>query len=468
MKKLSLAILFAVFLGTGILFLSENPFFQIPWGDIFTGSPQNGTGLSPRTQPDTQEAAADGTAPDSGALQENSQAELSPNEQAQTENPDRSVQPQNTRPVPDAHTVKGLVAKGDTFEKLFEGIDAAQAKQYMQAIRKVMRLRSLRAEQPYSLTRGENDTVLRFEYEMDANFRLVVESESKDAAPAVRVEAIPYDIRLVSVQGTIDDSLFQTVDDIDEHPQLAVFLANLFGAEINFIRDLQTGDSFTALVEKRFRDGEFRGYGRFLAAAFTNRGKTFEAFLFHNDGTGPEYFNRSGENLRKAFLQAPLEFTRISSTFSHSRKHPILGYSRPHLGVDYAAPVGTPVQTVGDGTVVSAEWSGGYGKQVIVRHRSGLESMYSHLSAFAKGIRSGKTVRQGQVIGYVGSTGLSTGPHLDFRLRQNGSFVDPAKTINPRDKSISPDEMKAFTAKVDMYLAYMRGERALNEYVPEP
>ena len=371
------------------------------------------------------------------------------------------------QPQADSNVVRGSVAKGDTFEKLFVGVEASQAAAYMQAIRSVMKLRSLRAGQPYCLVRGEGNTLTRFEYEMDSTSRVVVESAPGADTPVARVEAIPYDIRLTSVAATVADNLFQTVDDMGEAPQMAIALAQLFGAEINFIRDLQPGDSFTALVEKRYRDGEFRGYGRFLAATFTNKGKTFEAFLFRNGNERPQHYNRKGENLRKTLLQAPLAFTRVSSRFSHNRKHPILGHGRPHLGVDYAAPTGTPVRAVGDGKVTDIGWAGGYGKQVVIKHGAGLESMYSHLSGYARGLRVGQFVKQGQNIGFVGSTGLSTGPHLDFRLKQNGTFVNPAKSINPRGEPVAARNRDAFARTVDLCLAYMRGTKELSEYRPE-
>ena len=163
-------------------------------------------------------------------------------------------------------------------------------------------------------------------------------------------------------------------------------------------------------------------------------------------------------------LQAPLAFTRVTSRFTSSRKHPILGYSRPHMGVDYGAPTGTPVKAVGEGVVTKRSWGGGYGNQIIVKHVAGLESMYSHLSGYARGLRQGQRVRQGQVIGFVGSTGLSTGPHLDFRLRQNGKFINPTKAINPRGEPVSARHMAAFEKVVAEELAYLKDRKPLSEY----
>lgn len=173
-------------------------------------------------------------------------------------------------------------------------------------------------------------------------------------------------------------------------------------------------------MEKKSRDGNFNGYGRIIAARFINDGASYEGFLFYDSEEEGKlsYFDRNGKALQKAFLRTPVHFTRISSRFTSARKHPILGITRAHPAIDYAAPKGTPVMAVGDGTVTRAAYTGGYGHLIILKHRGGLETQYAHLSGYAKGVRSGAKVSQGQVIGYVGSTGLSTGPHLDFRIKK--------------------------------------------------
>lgn len=359
--------------------------------------------------------------------------------------------------------VKGTVEKGDTISKILENTGSEGIYQYISAARQVFSMRSFREGQPYVIvTDSASGRVKRFEYEIDSRRRLVVEGVEE---PVARVEAIEYVTLLNTVEATISDNLFQAVADVGESPQMALQLADLFGAEINFIRDLQEGDSFSVLVEKRYREGEYKGYGRVLAAHFTNKGKTFEAYLFRDGSGRAQYYNRKGENLRKTLLQAPLAFTRVTSRFTSSRKHPILGYSRPHMGVDYGAPTGTPVKAVGEGVVTKRSWGGGYGNQIIIKHVAGLESMYSHLSGYARSLRQGQRVRQGQVIGFVGSTGLSTGPHLDFRLRQNGKFINPTKAINPRGAPVSSRRMAAFEKVVAEELAYLKGRKPLAEYM---
>ena len=361
-----------------------------------------------------------------------------------------------------ASVTHGVVEKGDTIAKVLGNAADDGIQQYVSAARRVFSLRSFREGQPYVVvTDPDSGRVKRFEYEIDGKRRLVVEG---DEAPEARVEPIEYVTLLTTAEGVIGDNLFQAVADIGESPQLALRLAELFGSEVNFIRDLQEGDSFRVLVEKRYREGEYKGYGRMLAASFTNKGKTYEAFLFRDGRGRAQHYNSKGENLHKTLLQAPLAFTRLTSRFTHSRKHPILGRNRPHLGVDYAAPTGTPVKAVGDGVVVKRGWAGGYGNQIIVRHTAGLESMYAHLSGYARGLKQGQRVRQGQVIGFVGSTGLSTGPHLDFRLRQNGNFINPTKAINPRGEPVSRRNMAEFGKTVAAARDYLEGRRHLGDY----
>jgi murein DD-endopeptidase MepM/ murein hydrolase activator NlpD len=213
------------------------------------------------------------------------------------------------------------------------------------------------------------------------------------------------------------------------------------------------------LVEKVSTNGQFVKYGRILAAQYESEGRT-HAGVFFTDKEGSGYYTPTGESLRRAFLKSPLEFTRISSTFSFGRRHPILGGVRPHLAVDYAAPQGTPVWSVADGVVEAAGWSGGNGNMVIVRHRANFKTMYNHLSGFGKGIRTGAPVRQRQVVGYVGMTGLATGPHLDYRIIKDGQFVNPLKQTFLPGKPISPPSRAAFAETRDSLFAQLRAAPA--------
>ena len=256
-----------------------------------------------------------------------------------------------------------------------------------------------------------------------------------------------FDVRVEAVSGTIESSLFATVSNMGEKDQLALDLAEIFASDIDFYTDIQKGDSFKALIEKRYLDGNFTGYGAVLAASFTNNGKEFTGFRYEDENGKPAYYARDGKSLKKSFLKSPLKFARISSGFSLARRHPVLKIVRPHLGVDYAAAKGTPVQAVGDGVVISAGYSGASGNMVKIRHSHGYQTMYLHLSRIA--VKRGARVSQGQVIGNVGSTGLSTGPHLDFRVYRNGKALNPLKVISPPGEPVSKERFASFAAVRD-------------------
>ncbi len=306
-------------------------------------------------------------------------------------------------------------------------------------------LRRLRVGKPYEITIDKGEFV-KFVYEIDADKKLIVETDG--GAFTARLETIVYDVAVKLVEGTITSHLFQAVSDAGEEPVLAITLAEIFAWEINFIRDIHPGDSFRLLVEKRYRDGEFKGYGRILAASFTNQNVPFEAFGFRDAEGFPHYYNAKGESVKRAFLKAPLSFTRISSTFSPKRLHPILNVWRAHPGVDYAAPTGTPVKAVGGGTVTFKGSGKGAGNYIAIRHNNQYETMYLHLSRFAKGLEKGKKVAQGEVIGFVGSTGYATGPHLDFRMKKDGVYINPLTIASPRTDPVGKKDMAEFTALV--------------------
>ncbi len=256
-----------------------------------------------------------------------------------------------------------------------------------------------------------------------------------------------FETRVEHVSAAIEDSLFSAILGIGERDQLALSLADIFGSDIDFYTDIQKGDSFKVLIEKKYLNGQFVKYGAVLAAAFRNRQKLLTGYRFQDENGRPAYFGPDGKSLKKSFLKSPLKFARITSKFSLARWHPILKVLRPHLGVDYAAQVGTPVQAVGAGVVTACGYSGGSGNMVRIRHSGGFESMYLHLSRIA--VKSGARVSQGQIIGYVGSTGLSTGPHLDFRVMHNGKPVNPLKVISPPGAPVSPDLFDSFSALRD-------------------
>ncbi|OGB94500.1 MAG: hypothetical protein A2Z31_10195 [candidate division NC10 bacterium RBG_16_65_8] len=333
------------------------------------------------------------------------------------------------------------------------GVAKNHAIQIVEAMRPYLDFRRLQPQDQMELHHDTSGEPVKFVYRQSP-IDVVESTRSGDTWTAARID-VPVDRRTVVVAGTLKDNLFESVDRLGERPQLVLDFAEIFAWDFDFAADSQPGDRFRMLVEKVFTGEQFVKYGRILAAEYESEGRAHTGVYF-KDKDGGGYYTPAGETLRRAFLKSPLEFTRISSTFSRARRHPILGGVRPHLAVDYAAPHGTPIFAVADGTVESAGWSGGGGKTVVIRHRANFKTMYNHLSRFAAGIRRGAAVRQRQVIGYVGSTGLSTGPHLDYRVMKDGRFVNPLKQTFLPGQPISPANRGAFTEARDSLLARLR------------
>lgn len=350
-------------------------------------------------------------------------------------------------------TSTGIIRSGETISSLL-GQDFSPKEIHELAIEAqgVFPLAKICAGKPYRLTR-QNGDFKRFSCDIDDTDRLVVVRNGDGFA--VSRGPIPYTVELVSVQGTIDSSLFEAVVKIGENERLAMQLAEIFAWDIDFFQDIQQGDSFEVVLEKRFRDGKPAGDGRLLAARFTNQNQVSQAFYFKDGKRVADYYDEKGHSLRKAFLKAPLSFSRISSGFTMRRRHPITRRVKAHPAIDYAAPKGTPIHTIGDGAIVFAAFKRYNGKCVKVRHPNGWVTMYNHMSRFAKNVRPGKKVAQGQVIGYVGSTGLSTGPHLDFRMLRNGVPVNPLKVKTPPARPVSPVNMASFKMMVADRIALM-------------
>lgn len=259
---------------------------------------------------------------------------------------------------------------------------------------------------------------------------------------------------LKSVSGVINSSLWASIQQAGADPNMAIALANIYQWTIDFYA-IQKGDAFKAIYEDLSVDGKSISIGEIHSAIFIHDGKEYYAHRFAQENA-TDYFDEKGQNLRKEFLKAPLKFSRITSKFSNSRLHPILRIRRPHHGVDYAAPKGTPVHTIGRGTVIKASYAGGAGRLVSIKHNNGYTTSYMHLAGFGPGIRQGASVSQGQVIGYVGSTGLSTGPHLDFRVYKNNVAIDPLKIESPPALPISATYMADFDSVRVLYEQNLR------------
>ncbi len=353
--------------------------------------------------------------------------------------------------------LRSEVQRGDTAGKILgEWLDSNDLAELLAAAKPIYALERVRFGQGFFIVREPRTGVFRsFHYEINPEKSLVV--EKKEGRFVARLEETAYQTSLAVVRGTIRSTLSESVAEQGESVALAIALATVFASEINFITDLREGDSFEVVVEKRFHDNDFEGYGRVLGAKFTNQRKQHAAYLFHNERGREAYYTAEGDSLHRQLLKAPLSFLRVTSKYSMARRHPVFGTVRPHQGIDYGAPTGTPIMAVGDGVITSIGRAGGYGKQIVIRHDNGLESLYGHMSRYAGHMKDGKRVRQGQTIGYVGATGTATGPHLDFRIRRQGRFVNPDKLIIPRDQGLDARRMAEYKAVVQAVDAYLAG-----------
>ena len=260
--------------------------------------------------------------------------------------------------------------------------------------------------------------------------------------------AQPVVVTSALARGAIKDSLYQSAVDENIDFELALALADIFAWDIDFFVDLRPGDHYSFLYGQRFREGKLVGNDRIVAAHFQNGSTRHRAYYYQAPGKRADYYDDQGNSLRKVFLKSPLRYSHISSGFSKRRLHPILKIYRPHPGVDYAAPTGTPVAAVGDGRVISKKWKNGYGRFIAIRHNSRYITSYGHLYRYASKIKVGSNVKQGQVIGYVGASGLATGPHLDFRMKKDGRFVNPLKNRLPAARPVPPNYLSDFKKRV--------------------
>ncbi|MDD2271986.1 MAG: peptidoglycan DD-metalloendopeptidase family protein [Desulfuromonadaceae bacterium] len=371
-------------------------------------------------------------------------------DQNQTPPPKDTIAAANAEKI---KTIRGTIQTGDTISSLFQGLfNTKDIKELASQCRGVYPLNRISIGQPYNLTL-KGGAFKRFAYDIDDKDQLII-CRDEDTFSVSR-KPIDYTIEQVTIKGNVQSSLSQAVVDIGESEGLAFQLADIFAWDIDFFHDIQTGDSFEMVVEKRYREGKPAGNGRLLAARFTVQDQPHQAFYFKDGSRPPDYYNQKGYSLRKAFLKAPLSFRRISSGFNMRRRHPITKRIKAHPAIDYAAPRGTPIHSVGDGTVTFAANKRYNGKCVKIRHRNGWATMYNHMSRFGKSIRAGRKVRQGELIGYVGSTGLSTGPHLDFRMYKNGKAVNPLKMKAPPARPVSRANMAIFRTIVADRVASM-------------
>ncbi len=351
--------------------------------------------------------------------------------------------------LPNLKVIQKIVKKGDTASTLLNSyLPLKTIYEISRQSSDIYSLTRIRKGQPYKIILQE-DHLVGFKYEINKEDQLVILKE--DYGFSVNRVPIVYDIYTEVVSGTIKYSLFDAVKRSGEQTELATKLSDIFAWDIDFIKDIQPGDQFKVLVEKKYRDGKLCGYGKIKAAFFTNRQSLYKAFLHKDSNDIYGYYDEEGESLQKTLLKAPLAFSRISSKFTKKRFHPILNVYKAHNGVDYAAPKGTPIKTVGDGSILEIGYNKGMGNYVKVQHYNGYVTSYLHMTKFAKGMKRKKRLVQGEIIGYVGKTGYATGYHLCYRIVKNGKLVDPLKHKSPSANPVHPEEMDQFLSRSQQF-----------------
>ncbi|WNW12117.1 peptidoglycan DD-metalloendopeptidase family protein [Pseudomonas sp. DTU_2021_1001937_2_SI_NGA_ILE_001] len=353
-----------------------------------------------------------------------------------------------------------LVARGDTLSTLFEkvGLPASSVHEVLASDKQAKQFSKL-----------QDGQILQFELSQDGQLKKLhtklneLESISLSKSSSGYTfdrEVSKPDTRNTYAHGVINSSLSLSAQRAGLSHSMTMAMAEIFGYDVDFAQDLRKGDEFDVVYEQKFVNGKTIGTGNILAARFTNRGKTYTAVRYVNKQGVANYYTAEGNSMRKAFIRTPVDFARISSVFSLGRKHPILNKIRAHKGVDYAAPRGTPIKATGDGKVLLAGRRGGYGNTVIIQHGDTYRTLYGHMQGFAKGVQTGSSVKQGQVIGYIGTTGLSTGPHLHYEFQVNGVHVDPLGQKLPMADPIAKAEKQRFMQVSQPLMARMDQEKA--------
>jgi len=341
----------------------------------------------------------------------------------------------------------GLVAKGQVLSQIFSsvGIGSELVQEILEAGKEVFDPGKIRAGNAYRVfyTHDAARKIAAFVYEISPLDYVLC--DLRDTVKVIKSQKPILKVRKYAEAG-IESSLWNAMEEAGLNSMLALNISDIFAWSIDFF-GLQKGDRFQVIYEDILVDSTSIGLGTICALRFDHAGETYYGFHYRQDSTG-NYWNEQGQNLRKEFLKTPLKFSRISSGFSYARKHPILRTVRAHTGIDYAAPKGTPVESIGDGTVIERSYQGGGGNTVKIRHNGTYTSAYLHLSKYGEGIRKGSKVKQGQIIGYVGTTGLSTGPHLDFRVWKDNQPIDPGKLDAPPAEPIRADSMAHYQAYV--------------------
>jgi murein DD-endopeptidase MepM/ murein hydrolase activator NlpD len=356
---------------------------------------------------------------------------------------------ENSQPAPSSHhvTLHEVSQGSNLYNSLKQaGVNSQTVLEWVKVAKDILPLKEIAPGTEFKLAwdSPEKELPMSFELRYAADSSLIItrgESELEWTAKSIKFQVSTIQ---KTFHGVVDSSLWESAEIVGVDPSLITNLAEVFAWQIDFNRAVKRGDRWRLTVEQKFVEDKPIGWGSILVAEYENEGQMYTGIRFPQTGDLASYYAPNGQSLKRMFLKSPIKFGRITSGFSKSRFHPILQTSRPHNGVDYGAPTGTPVMSVGKGSVEFAAYNGGSGKMIRIRHNGVYSTAYLHLSGFAPGIRRGVTVEQGQVIGYVGSTGLSTGPHLHFSFYENGTFKDPIGIRFPSADPINPKEMPEF------------------------
>ena len=347
------------------------------------------------------------------------------------------------------------VKKGDSLAGIFSrlGLSPQQLHALMDQGGAVDNLKKIFPGQVLRISTSAEHGLVKLLYPIDTLSTLEI-ARNGDSFDVSTTHRTP-ETRVKNASGEIDSSLFLAANRAGLSDSLTMELAGVFGWDIDFALDIRKGDQFTLLYEDKYLDGEFIGHGNILAAEFINNGKRYQAVRYTDAGGKTDFYSLDGRSMRKAFLRTPVEFSRISSRFNLKRKHPVLNRIRAHKGVDYAAPRGTPIKATGSGKIVHRGKKGGFGNTIIIQHGTKYNTLYAHMSKYRKGLKVGSRVQQGQVIGYIGSTGLATGPHLHYEFRVNGVHRDPLRVKLPGAEPLKDKYRDDFMNKAEALLAQM-------------
>lgn len=348
-----------------------------------------------------------------------------------------------------------VVKSGDTLAALFQrhGLSAAELQRLMLSGEDAKELTRIYPGDEIKIATNSDGRLKKLVYQKVPTRILNIERHNDEFVTQIIEKA--YEKRLARATGIIEDSLFAAATQAGLSERLTMELASIFGWDIDFALDIRSGDRFSLVYEELYLDGEKVEEGRIVAAEFVNQGREVRAILFTKPTGVSDYFSPDGHSMRKAFLRSPVDFRRISSRFQGERWHPVLGKKRPHRGVDYAASIGTPIKAAGDGKIIFAGNKGGYGQTVVVQHGQSYSTLYAHMSRIARGMRPGKRIQQGQTIGYVGRTGLATGPHLHYEFLVNGVHRNPLTIKLPQAQPLESEYREAFEQHASELLAQL-------------